>query len=118
MGECFISPLRKTIMAKPKFSLTTNPTFKAKVLIPVPGKQAEAVEFTFKGRTREEFKEFVDTLKDREDIDVVMSVATGWELEDAFDKSNIELMLQNYLGASRAIIEKYLAELTQARLGN
>lgn len=105
-------------MAKPKFSLTPAPTFKARVLVPVPGKTAELVEFTFKGRTRDQFKEFIDGLKDREDVDVVLDIASGWELDDAFDKENIELLTQSYLGAARAIIEKYLSELTQARLGN
>lgn len=105
-------------MAKTKFSLAPNPTFKAKVLIPVPGQSAEAVEFTFKGRTREAFKDFIEGLKDREDVDVVMDIASGWELDDAFDKKNVETLCENYLGAARAIIEKYLAELTQARLGN
>lgn len=105
-------------MAKTKFSLAPNPTFKAKVLIPVPGQSAEAVEFTFKGRSREAFREFMESLKDREDADVVMDIASGWELDDAFDKSNIEKLCENYLGAARAVIEKYLSELTQARLGN
>ena len=105
-------------MAKPKFTLAIKPTFTAKVMIPVPGKPAEPVEFTFKGRTRDEFKEFIDALKDREDVDVVMDICSGWELEDAFDKANVETLTQNYLGAARAIIEKYLNELTQARLGN
>ena len=103
---------------KSKFSLAVKPTFKAKVQVPVPGQVAELVEFTFKGRTRDEFKEFIDSLKDREDVDVVMDIASGWELDDAFDAENVEVLCQNYLGAARAIIEKYLAELTQARLGN
>lgn len=105
-------------MAKSKFSLSVKPSFKAKVAIPVPGQAAELVEFTFKGRTRDEFKDFIDTLKDREDVDVVMDIASGWELDDPFDAENVEILTQNYLGAARAIIEKYLSELTQARLGN
>lgn len=105
-------------MAKPKFSLSPAPTFKAKVSIPVPGKTAEPVEFTFKGRTRDEFKAFIESLTDRDDVDVIMDIASGWELEDAFDKKNLEELTQNYLGSARAIIEKYLNELTQARLGN
>jgi hypothetical protein len=105
-------------MAKQKFSLSIKPTFKAKVAIPVPGATAELVEFTFRGRTRDEFKAFVDSLKDREDVEVVMDIASGWELDDAFDAENVEVLCQNYLGAARAIIEKYLSELTQARLGN
>jgi len=28
------------------------------------------------------------------------------------------MLLQNYIGSARVIIEKYLAELTAARLGN
>lgn len=105
-------------MAKPKFSLAAKPTFTARVSIPVPGKAPEPVEFTFKGRTRDEFKEFIDTLAEREDADVVMDICCGWELEEAFDRENVDLLIQNYLGAARAIIEKYLSELTQARLGN
>lgn len=105
-------------MAKAKFSLAVKPTFKAKVSIPVPGQAPELVEFTFKARSRDDFKEFIDGLKDREDVDVILDIASGWELEDAFDKDNLELLTQNYLGAARAIIEKYLSELTQARLGN
>jgi hypothetical protein len=105
-------------MAKVKFSLNANPTFKAKVEIPVPGDKSATVEFLFKGRSRDAFKAFIDSLKDREDVDVLMDIASGWDLEDAFDKENVELLTQNYLGAARAIIEKYLAELTAARLGN
>lgn len=105
-------------MAKPKLSLTAAPTFKSKVAIPVPGEKSVDVEFTFKGRTREAFKDFVDSLKDREDAEVLMDIASGWELEDAFTKENVERLTENYLGAARAVIEKYLGELTAARLGN
>ena len=107
-------------MAKPKFTLVAKPTFTAKVAIPVPGHAPELVEFTFKGRTRDQFAEFIESIKDGEvkDVEVIMDIASGWELEDAFDAKNVELLTQNYLGAARAIIDKYLAELTTARLGN
>ena len=105
-------------MAKPKFSLTANPTFKALVDVPVPGGKSAAVEFTFKSRTRDEFRLFIDGLGDRLDVEVIMDMASGWDLEDPFDQANVELLTQNYLGAARAVIEKYLSELTAARLGN
>lgn len=105
-------------MAKVKFSLSVAPTFKCKVMIPIPGAQPEPIEFTFKGRNREQFKEFVATLKDREDGDVILDIASGWDLEDAFGKESIEELTLNYMGAARVIIEKYLSELTAARLGN
>ena len=59
-------------MAKPKFSLTASPTFKAKVAIPIPGGTSVDVEFIFKGRNREAFKAFIDGLKDREDAQDVL----------------------------------------------
>ena len=109
-------------MAKSKFTLAIKPTFTARVAIPIPGKQAESVEFTFKGRTRDEFKEFVEGIQNAEgataDVDTILDIASGWELEDAFDRKNIEVLTQNYLGAARAIIETYFTELTQARTKN
>ena len=101
-----------------KLTLTSSPTFKASVLIPVPGKKPVPVEFNFKGRTKDEFKAFFDGIGDREDAEVILDIATGWELEDAFGKESVELLLQNYIGAARVIIEKYIGELTAARLGN
>ena len=61
-------------MARPKFTLVAKPTFTAKVAIPIPGQAAEMVEFTFKGRTRDQFAEFIDSIKDGEakDVDVIM----------------------------------------------
>jgi hypothetical protein len=114
----FFSITRKQIMAKPKLSLTPNPTFKAVVGIPVPGAKPVDVEFTFKGRTREAFKLFTDGLVNRDDTDVLMDIISGWDLEDTFDKDNVEKLTQAYIGAARAIIEKYLTEITAARLGN
>jgi hypothetical protein len=105
-------------MAKPKLSLTLKPTFTAKVPIPIPGSGVEPVEFIFKARTRMQFAEFVDALKDRPDVDVILDIASGWELEDAFGKEMVEKLCDSYMGAARAIIETYLQELTQARLGN
>lgn len=105
-----------------KLKLIASPTFKAKVEIPVPGSKPIDVEFTFKARTKAKFKEFMDGLKDHgediEDPDLVLDIACGWELEDAFERDNIETLTQNYIGAGRAIVNKYINELTQARLGN
>lgn len=103
---------------KPKFSLTLAPTFKCKVAIPVPGDKSADIEFTFKGRSREAFKDFIESLKDREDADVVMDIASGWDLEDAFTKENVEILTGNYLGAAKAVIEAYLSELTTGRAKN
>lgn len=101
-----------------KLALTASPTFKSPVAIPVPGKKPVPVEFIFKGRTKSEFQAFVEALRDRDDVDVILDIASGWELDDAFDKDSISKMLDSYIGAARAIIDTYLLELTSARLGN
>lgn len=105
-------------MAKSKLSLTAKPTFTALVPIPIPGGEAISVEFTFKGRTRDQYRVFLDELTGKEDLEVVMEIISGWGLEDAFDATNVDLLLTNYLGAPRAIIDTYFHQLTQARLGN
>jgi len=105
-------------MAKPKFSLNPSPTFKAAVSIPVPGGRAVDIEFTFKHRTREEFKEFMDSMDSREDADLLMDVVCGWDLDDPFNTENIEKLTQNYLGSGHAIVEKYINELTRVRVKN
>ena len=51
-------------------------------------------------------------------MDVVLDIASGWDLDEPFEKQNVELLLQNYLGAARAIIETYINELTSARVKN
>lgn len=105
-------------MAKPKFSLTANPTFKATVAIPVPGDKSADVQFTFKGRTRDELSTFVSGLSDKSNIDVLVDLATGWDLDDTFNREALELLDQNYLGAAAAIIDTYFSEINKARLGN
>jgi hypothetical protein len=104
-------------MAKTKFNLTPKPTFTAAVPVPVPGEGPTDVQFTFKGRTREQFKELLE-VKDGTKLDAIMEIASGWELDEPFDRSNVEKLLDNYLGAFDAIWDTYLRELTQARLGN
>lgn len=101
-----------------KFSLTPNPTFKAKVEIPVPGGDTATLEMTFKHKTRDEFRAFTDGLAGRTDADIVMDVAEAWSLEEKFTPANVEKLTQNYLGAGMAIMNAYFAELAGARKGN
>ncbi|MGE8449103.1 MAG: phage tail assembly chaperone [Pseudomonadales bacterium] len=105
-------------MAKIKFTLNPNPTFKHKVPMPIPGGAFVNVEFTFKHRGKEEFADFLEKAKDMEDTDLVLSVASGWELEEAFDKDNVEQLVENYVGAARAIFTAYMDEIVKARVGN
>jgi len=101
-----------------KLTLNPNPTFKAKASIHVPGGRKAEIEFKFKYRDSDEFKEFVDGLEGRKDIEILMDIACGWDLEEAFDEKNLETMTKKYIGSARAVLETYMGELTGARAKN
>lgn len=112
---------------KPKFTLAINPTFKASVMVPIHGGSSAEIEVTFKHRTRDEFKEFTESLKSAttddgaegiKDVDVIMDIASGWNLDEPFDAVNVEKMVQRYMGSAQAIIQVYYEELTGARTKN
>lgn len=106
-------------MAKPRLTFTVAPTFKSKVAIPIPGAKPVDVEFTFKGRGKEEYKTFSEGLDGREDIDIVLDIASGWELDDPFGKESLEQLFETHMGAAREILMTYVREMNgTARLGN
>lgn len=101
-----------------KFTLAVSPTFKRDVSIPVPGDRPANINFTFKHKTRDELRDFVAGLEGREDLEVVLEVASAWGIDEAFEEDNVEILLQNYPGAALAIIDTYLKEVSGARKGN
>lgn len=101
-----------------KLKLTPDPTFKAKVGIPVAGGGIDQVEFVFKHRTRDELDAFLRRANELRDAALILEVASGWELADGFTEENLTKLVQNYIGSPKAIFEKYLDELTRAREKN
>lgn len=101
-----------------KLTLTASPTFPATVKIPVPGSKPAPVEFKFNGMTKTEYKDWFARLSGTEDIDAVMEVANGWDMAEPFNRENVEKFLDEYIGAAKAILEKFIGELTGAQLGN
>jgi hypothetical protein len=101
-----------------KLTLTASPTFPATVKIPVPGAKPAPVEFKFNGMTKTAYKEWFEKLSTTEDVDAVMQVASGWDMAEPFNKESVEKFLDQYIGAAKAILEKFIGELTGAQLGN
>jgi hypothetical protein len=104
-------------MAK-KFTLTPSPTFRANVSIQIPGERPAQIEFIFKHRNREEFRKFSEGLEGRGDVEILLDIASGWDLDDAFDEKNLQQLVDNYMGAGRAVLETYVTELTASRAKN
>ena len=100
------------------FTLAVNPTFKAKVGIPVAGGTAVDVEFAFKHRTRAEMETWLNGGTERENVQAVLDMCEGWELEDEFNRDSVFKLCENYIGATRAILDVYIAELTASKAKN
>ena len=101
-----------------KLRLNPEPTFKAKVGVPVPGSRPAEVLFTFKHRTRDEIIDWVDTSRDANDVESVMACAVGWDLDDEFNAENVGRLCNNFPGSGVAIVGVYLDELRGARAKN
>jgi hypothetical protein len=101
-----------------KLKLNPNPTFTAKVPIPIPGGDPVLVEFTFKHRTRDDFRAWLTSGTDRDDTQTIMEAANAWELEDKFDELNVGRLVQNYIGAPATVVQTYITELAKAREKN
>ena len=105
-------------MAKAKLSLSTVATFAATAAIPIPGGKAVDVEFQFKWMSRNDFKEWLLNLAGAEDVDALMDILAGWELDEPFNKEQVEKLVQKFSGAARPILDKFIAELSGARAKN
>lgn len=107
-----------------KLVLVPAPTFAAKVPVPVPGAGTVDTEFTFKHRTRDEMRSFVERVNVTEgdsamdDVQLVMECASGWELADTFNEANVREFCRQYIGGPTAVFETYVAEMAGARLKN
>ena len=102
-----------------KLKLNPDPTFQGKVEVHVPGSAPASVVFTFKHRTRPEMVTFFAKVKEmKDDVELIMAMATGWDLEDEFSKANIKTMCAAYIDFPGASYEAYLKEITGARSGN
>jgi len=104
-----------------KISLTIEaPTFNASVPIPRPGQPDAMVDWTFKYRDADEFDKFRKNANETKmpDLDYIMEIASGWELDEAFTKKNLTTFFRHYRGAPRAVIETYIRELAGVRVKN
>lgn len=101
-----------------KFKLQPNPTFKRKVGLTAHDGSVVELEVEFKHRTRTALQEFPAEIKGKDDADIVLLVATGWELEDAFGPETVKTLCDNYLSAAEEILTAYLGAIQGARAGN
>lgn len=101
-----------------KLKLIANPTFKAKVGIPVAGGDPVEIELTFKHRTKSALDEFIKTRTEKSDSESFLDMVVAWDLDDVFSKDSVDTLLENYAGAGLATFRIYIDQLIQAKIKN
>lgn len=101
-----------------KLKLKPDPTFTALVDVRMPGGEVAKLGLTFKYRTKTQRNEWLNSIRDKEDADVFMSMVEAWDLEVPYDRENVVALLEAYDGTAILTVQKYLDELTGARRGN
>lgn len=101
-----------------KLKLKADPTFNRKVGLTTHAGAVVEVEFTFKHRTRDAAKKLEEEIKGKDDAEVIMLVACGWELEDEFNADNLRILADNYMASAIEVFREYVQALNGARLGN
>lgn len=100
-----------------KFQLQPKPTFKATVSIPRPGEDDGELTFTFRHKPIKELSE-LETLEGKSAIDFLADIIEAWALPDECSRANLEVLLDNYPGATNAIVSTYYREITGNREKN
>ena len=100
-----------------KFLLQPKPTFKADVKIPRAGDDDGVITFNFRHKPLKELAA-LETMEGKTAVDFLVEIIEGWALPDTFSQENLEVLLDNYPGAMKAIVRTYYSELTGNREKN
>lgn len=99
------------------FKLKPSPTFWAKVDIPVPGGEPQALEIEFRHKRKSEAIDLIDRVRTGETsgIDALREIVASWRGADKeFSDSELVDLDENFIGAAAAIIYAYPEELRGA----
>lgn len=102
------------------FKLQPNPTFFAKVGIPIAGQEKlEIIDVEYKYLTRTALKSYFEGLKGKTDAQALGEIVIGWRIPDVeFSASALETLIDNYPAAAEAFFESFKAELMEAKRKN
>lgn len=128
-----------------KIKLGARPkNFKKQIKVTLPEGGEGVVEMSYIYRTRTEFGKFVDELLDSAGVannigsaeelkfsmqaalaktketnaDYIMAIADGWNLDEEFNRANVEQLCDELPGAAQEIMDQYRDAVAQGRLGN
>ena len=105
-------------MAKFKLTLAPLPDFKLPVKFTMPDGNEGSILFTVRHLKAKEVQEMYEAEKVVRDADLIMRLATGWDLEEEFNEENAKTLVEFYPGAALALTGSYLAALAGQRVKN
>lgn len=101
--------------------LQAEPTFTSAVEIPSPW-GAQKIKVVFKYMDTDEYDTYINNNVGRQNMtneDVIMEIASGWyEVDGEFNKENVALLCKKYHRAAEQIVNVWMENNTQARVGN
>jgi hypothetical protein len=102
------------------FKLTPNPTFKAKVLLSVPGQEKPIpVEVEFKHLDNDALLAYYETLTAKTNAAGLMDIIVSWSGFDAgFSSESLDTLLKNYPTAAGELYTAYRRELMESKTKN
>lgn len=105
-------------MAKMKLTLAALPDFKLPVKFMMPNGEEQSIVFTVRHMKASEVQEMYSSEKVTSDSDMIMNIATGWNLEEEFTAENAKLLVDYYPSAALALAGSYLQALAGQRVKN
>lgn len=101
------------------FRLEPNPTFRAKIKIPVPGQTSAVLDIEFRHKTRKAAMKFGQSLEGRDEVEALEEIIVNWSnCEQDYSRDALAQLIENYPGAFLAITAGYADELVHGRRGN
>lgn len=106
-------------MAKIKITLGKVPDFKLPVAFKMPGGEEAEIIFTVRHHKANEIQElYNDDKKPMKDGDLIMHLASGWDLDEEFNAENAAELIALFPGVSLALMREYMMALVGQRAKN
>ena len=102
------------------FKLQPNPTFKAPVLLSVPGEdKPKEIVVEFRHQTGKQLKAYFEHIKGKTDAEAVVDLIVGWGgVDKAYSAEALDELLDNYPVAAGEIFAAYRESALESRRKN
>jgi hypothetical protein len=101
------------------FRLKPDPTFWARIDIPIPGAEPATLELELRHKRRDQAVAFAQALAEREPLEALREIVVSWRgVDEPFSEPALAELVANYAGAPDRILSAYFDELRGARRKN